>query len=145
MSYRFTATKVDAADGHEPCYMWFMPYNYGDPPNTTAPGDLGELEQVNLSRWKQMKGYNGSGESNTLKGYVSCAKLKGDREAATDADYDGGVSVLGNWTDPTKLMNYQFGYGVTTGDISSLPNYISFTLKTTYYVEFFDVAMSGIE
>lgn len=146
MSYRLTATKVDhSADGMEPSYMWFLPYNYGDPANTTAPGDIGELEQVNLSKWKSMKGYIGSGETNVLSGFIPCAKLKGDREAVTDADYDGGVNIAGFWTDPTKLFNYQFGYGVTDTAVTSGKNYMSYILKTTYHVEFFDVAMSGIE
>lgn len=146
MSFHLTGTKVDHGEGGwEPSYMWFLPYNYGDPANLTAPGDIGEFEQVNLSKWKTMKAYIGSGETNVLRGYIPCAKLKGDREAVTDADYDGAVSVLGNWTDPSKLMNYQFGYGVTTEEPSISKNYMAYILKTTYHVEFFDVAMSGIE
>lgn len=145
MSYHITASKVDAPDGHEPSYMWFLPYNYGDPPNTTAAGDLGELNQVNMAKWKCMKGYTGSGEVNVLKGYVSCVKLKGDREAAVDADYDGAVSIAGNWTDPNKLFNYQFGWGSMTQDVTGTDNYMSYIIRTTYHVEFFDVSMSGIE
>lgn len=146
MKYHLTATKIDGAEGvQEACYMYFIPFVYGSPPNTSAPADIGELQQINMSKNRMLNGYRGAGKFNTLKGYVSCAKLMGDKEAMKDRDYDGAVSITGFWTDPIKLFNYKFGYAALDGSPLSSDNYIAFVLHTEYFVEFFNVSMEGIE
>lgn len=144
MSYKITATYLNTSTA-QPCYMWFIPYSNDDPPNTTAGGDPGELEQINMAKYRMLDAFNASGRFSVMKGYVDCAKLRGDREAVTDGEYDGGVGITGLWTNPSKLFNYQFGWGTVNQSVSASTSIVHYTIKTTYYVEHFDVAMNGIE
>lgn len=144
MSYKITATRVDGATP-QPSYMYFIPFNYADPPGASAGGDPGELEQINGARWKAIPSYNGGGAMTYLKGYADMTKLKGDREAVTDSSYAGGVSITGFWTDPTFLWQYKIGWAALNQAVTSSSNYMAYHLKTTYYVELFNVSMDGIE
>lgn len=144
MSYKIRAALVNTAVP-QPGYMYVIPYDYADPPNSTAPADPGHIEQINQAKMKMLDGYNASGKLTYMSGYIDCVKLRGDREAANDSAYDGTVSVLGNWVDPPDLFNYIIGWG-TVGNVPALTSQsLAYQIKTTYYVEFFDVAMAGIE
>ena len=148
MSYHLEAVKVDGTGTgqQEPSYMFFIPYNFGDPVSTSAGGDPGEINQLNMAKFKPLTMYSGGGKTTVLKGYVDVEKFVGDGTAITSTDFDGGVSILGNFTDPTRLVNFKFGYGMmSNAGTTAIANYMTYVLRTTYYCEFFDVSMNGVE
>lgn len=145
MSYKITATFVQGGTVPQPCYLYFIPLSYADPPGSSAGGDPGELEQINGARWKAVPSYVGGGAMTYLKGYADMQKLRGDKEAISDSSYNGGVSITGFWTDPSLLWQYKIGWATLNQSTTNSTNYLSYHLKTTYYVEFFNVSMDGIE
>lgn len=150
MKYRLTATKVDdlTVNGGEPCYIWFVPWTAGNGPLTTTLAYQGEMKQYPYAKYKMLGCYQG-GRETVLQGYVDCAKLVGDLEAYKDSAYDGGVNQplpgIFAWTDPTKLIKFNFGYTVVNGALTSGSNYMPFSLTVTYYVEFFNPSAVGVE
>jgi len=144
MSYRLTATMVTTSTP-QPTYLWFIPYRSDDPANTTAPSDPGELAQIAGAKIMMLDAYGASGRYTRMKGYIDMKKLRGDSASIKDDDFVGNMTIAGLFGDPFRLYNYQFGMSSVSRDTLQASNVLHYNITTTYYLEFFDVGMAGIE
>lgn len=146
MSYRIAATLVNTATP-VPGYMWFVPFEAGTTtmPGTSAYGDQGEMAQIPGAKFKNLEAWNASGKMAYLKGYVNMKQMRGDGRSAGDDDFTGTVGISGNWTDPLRLWDYSFGWSSINRTPVPTTQAMHYSIRTTYYVEFFSPSMNGIE
>lgn len=131
----------------EPAYMFFTPWTPGNSLTTADRNNIGSLVQHNGCKWRHLPNRSGDRARGVLKGYINVAKMTGKPTSETNL-FEGtssGPNGARFWVNPNFPISYSFGWGSSRQFVTPTNNYVSYILKTTYYVDFYDPSVFGVE
>lgn len=148
MKYSLSAISIEQANTTadvDPLALIFIPWTPSSGPPSTGvnSAQLGYLRQFPGCKYKLISD-RWARTWTTLKGYISMPKMIGRK--IDDGEFVGTSTVSGTvWADPITTVQFKFGI-ININENGLQANLrVTYVMRTTFFVEFFNPSIHGIE